>query len=223
MSDTTVAQTPQTATEGPAVAVYPSARLRPVPPFVFAVPKGWVLDEAPDALAVVRTPQQVEGFWVNALITSDRVAASVDLEAATKATWARVQRESPGATVGMERVARFGKNDVYLRGIELEAPQSKRKLAQIQALFLAPPVEGARTTDVFQIIGTSPSEVMQSFGPVFVALIASFEFVCPPPPRPQRRRSCTRGVQDRRRFQSERFGRAVRGTTGRRRPGRAAG
>ena len=148
-----------------------------MPPFVFAVPKGWVLDEAPDALGLVRTPEQVDGFWVNALVTSDRVASSVDLEAAAKATWARVQRESPGATVGMERVARFGDNVVYLRGIELEAPQSKRPLAQIQGLFLAPPVEGARTTDVFQIIGTAPRDAMATFGAVFVALVASFQFV----------------------------------------------
>jgi hypothetical protein len=76
----------------------------------------------------------------------------------------------------MERVARFGSNVVYLRGVEMEAPQSGRKLAQLHALFFAPPVEGAKTADFFQIIATAPLDRMPSFGPVFVALISSFQF-----------------------------------------------
>lgn len=158
------------------MAVYPSSTLRPVPSFVFAVPAGWELDEAPNALAVVRTPQQVDDFWVNAIISHDRVARTVDLDAAAKATWARIQQETPSASVSMERVARFGANVVYLRGVELEAPQSGRKLAQLHALLFAPPVEGAKTADFFQIIATAPFDRMPNFGPVFVALISSFQF-----------------------------------------------
>ena len=175
MTDTNVASA-NTAT-GPSIGVYHSARLRPVPPFVFAIPAGWVVDEAPDALAVVRTPEKVDDFWVNALISHDRVARSVDLEAAAKVTWTRIERESPGATIGMERVARFGDNVVYLRGIQMESPQTKRALAQIHGLFLAPSPDEAKTADVFQIIGTAPADVMPTFGAVFVALIASFQFV----------------------------------------------
>lgn len=179
MTDTTLAPDPTTASDAPraepTVAVYPSAKLRPVPGFVFAVPAGWVTGEAPDALAVVRTPVAVNDFWVNALITHDRVAASVDLDAAAKVTSARILKETPGATVGMERVARFGDNVVYLRGIQFPAT-SGRELAQLQGLFLAPAADDAVTHDVFQVIGTAPAEVMSTFGAVFVALIASFQF-----------------------------------------------
>ncbi len=157
------------------VLVYPSATLRPIPSFVFAAPAGWVIDEVPDALAVVRTPEQVADFWVNATLSHDRVGKAVDLEAAAKATWARIQRDSPDAKLSMERMARFGQNIVYLRGLELNAPQSGRALAQLQALLFAPPVETAKTADFFQIICTSPAEQMPAFGPVFVALISSFQ------------------------------------------------
>ena len=135
-----------------------------------------MVDEAPDAIAVVHTPEQVEGFWVNATISHDRVAGVVDLEAAAKATWARISRESPDAKISMERVARFGDNVVYLRGIEIQAPQSGRTLAQLQALLLAPSEEGAKTRDFFQIICTTPPDAMGGMGPVFVALISSFQF-----------------------------------------------
>src|SRR5262245_9587393 len=101
------------------VAVYPSAMIRPVPSFIFTVPAGWVLDEAPDALVVVRTAEQVDGFWVNAILSHDRVPRAVDFKQAAKATWARVQQASPDAKVTMERLARFGTNVVYLRGVEM--------------------------------------------------------------------------------------------------------
>jgi hypothetical protein len=165
----------QASTE-PRVLVYPSATLRPVPSFLFAAPAGWVVDEVPDALAVIRTPEQVADFWVNATLSHDRVGKAVDIEKAAQATWARIQRESPEAKLSMERMARFGSNVVYLRGIELPAPQSGRPLAQLQALLFAPPVEGAKTNDFFQIICTAPSDQMTNFGPIFVALISSFQF-----------------------------------------------
>lgn len=179
MTDTTLASDPQAVSDAPSpnptVAVYPSAKLRPVPGFLFAVPAGWVTGEAPDALAVVRTPVAINDFWVNALISHDRVAAAVDLDAAAKVTSARIKKETPDATVGMERVARFGDNVVYLRGIQFTA-KSGRELAQIHGLFLAPAAADAVTHDVFQVIGTAPTEVMSTFGAVFVALIASFQF-----------------------------------------------
>lgn len=158
------------------VVMYPSPSLRAVPSFMFAVPAGWVVDEAPDAIAVVHTPEQVDGFWVNATVSHDRVAGAVDLDTAAKATWARISRETPDAKLSMERVARFGANVVYLRGVELKAPQSGRPLAQLQALLLAPSADGAKTKDFFQIICTSPPDLMPGMGPVFVALISSFQF-----------------------------------------------
>jgi len=158
------------------VAVYPSAMIRAIPGFVFSVPEGWVLDEAPDAMVVVRTPEEVDGFWINGILSHDRVPRAVDFKAAAKATWERLQRTSPDAKVTMERLARFGTNVVYLRGVELTAPKSGRALAQLQGLFFAPANEGGKTVDFFQFIATAPQPLMEQFGPAFLEMIGSFRF-----------------------------------------------
>jgi hypothetical protein len=159
------------------VLVHPSASVPGAPAFVFSAPEGWVVDEAPDAICVVRSPEQVDDFWLNAVISHDRVARTVDLEQAAKATWARIVAESPSASVNMERIARFGDNVVYLRGVQLDAPKSGRPLAQLHALFFAPAAEGRATSDLFQIIATSPTTVMGDIGAGLVEMIASFRFV----------------------------------------------
>lgn len=158
------------------VAVFPSALIKPVPAFIFSVPSGWVLDDAPDAMVVIRTAEQVDGFWVNAILSHDRVPRAVDFKQAAQATWARLQASSPNAKVTMERLARFGTNVVYLRGVELAAPKSGRALAQLQALFFAPAPEQGKTVDFFQLIATSPQESMDQYGPAFVELVGSFRF-----------------------------------------------
>lgn len=158
------------------VAVYPSSAIKPVPAFIFSVPSGWVLDEAPDALVVARTAEKVDDFWVNAILTHDRVPRSVDFKQAAQVTWGRLERTSPGAKVTMERLARFGANVVYLRGVEMQAPESGRPLAQLHALFFAPAVGEGKTVDLFQLVATSPQEHMDRFGPSFVELIGSFRF-----------------------------------------------
>ncbi len=159
------------------IVVYPSHIMRPVPSFIFEAPTGWVVDEAPDALTVVRTPQEVEGFWVNAIISHDRVAKSVDLEEAAKVSFARLKQQSPEMKVTLEKLARFGSNVVYLRGVELAAPQSGRTLAQLHALFFAPGDETTKTSDFFQCIATAPVESMPALGKTFVELISSIRFV----------------------------------------------
>jgi hypothetical protein len=158
------------------MAVYPGQMIRPIPSFVFSVPTGWALDEAPDALAVVRTPEEVDGFWVNAIISHDRVARAVDFEAAAKTTWARLKRTNPEATSNVEKMARFGANIVYLRGVELKAPKSGRELAQLHAIFFAPARDEGKTVDFFQIVATCPSDLMDRFAPGFLEVIGSFRF-----------------------------------------------
>lgn len=158
------------------LAVFPGRMIRPVPSFVFTVPRGWVLDEAPDALAVVRTPKEVDGFWVNALLSHDRVARAVDFKVAAKSTWNQIKRSSPDAEVEMERLVRFGTNIVYLRGVKLAAPKSGRALNQLQALFFAPVSEGGKTVDFFQFLCTAPEELMENFGSPFIEMIGSFRF-----------------------------------------------
>jgi hypothetical protein len=159
------------------IVAYPSRVLRPIPSFVFEAPTNWIIDEAPDAVAVVRTPQEVDGFWINALLSHDRVPKAVDLEEAAKVSYARLQQQSPEAKVTLERLARFGSNVVYLRGVEMKAPQSGRALAQLQALFFAPAEERAKTVDFFQFVATAPVESMAQVAPLFVEMISSFRFV----------------------------------------------
>jgi hypothetical protein len=152
--------------------------LRPIPSFVFTVPKGWVVDEAPDALAVIRTPEQVDGFWVNAILSHDRVPRSVDFKQAAQLTFAKLKKATPDAKVTMERLARFGANIVYLRGVEMAAPKTGRALAQVHALFFAPvdKDDKNKTTDFFQLVASSPAEHMPRFSAPFVELISSFKF-----------------------------------------------
>ena len=160
------------------LVVHPSSLVRPVPSFLFAAPGGWAIDEAPGALAVIRAPQAVEGFWDNALITHDRVARAVDLEAAAAASWGRLRADAPTAKVVSERVARFGSNVVYLRAVELDAPQSGRRLGQLHGLCFAPGVAGAKTADLFQIVCTATVENMDRGSALkFTEIIASFQFL----------------------------------------------
>jgi hypothetical protein len=158
------------------VAVFPSAMIKPVPSFIFSVPSGWVLEDAPDALVVARTSEQVDGFWVNAILSHDRVPRAVDFKQAAQATWTRLQRSTPNAKITMERLARFGSNVVYLRGAELDAPKSGRSLAQLHALFFAPATDEGKTVDFFQLVATCPQDHMHSYGPSFVELVGSFRF-----------------------------------------------
>ncbi len=160
------------------IAVHPSVMIPGIPRFVFAVPDGWVIDEAPGALCVVRHPvADDDGFWVNAIIRHDTVARSVDFERAAKATWAKLKKTTPSAVDHGERIARFGDNVVYLRGVNLDGPTG-RPLAQVQAMFFAPVTAGGKLVDFFQIIGTSQRhESVQVNMNAFVDLISSFRFV----------------------------------------------
>jgi hypothetical protein len=160
------------------LAVFPSDEIRPIPPFVFSIPEGWTLDEGPDALAVVRTVEEHDGFWVNLMVSHDRVARAVDFKAAAQATWVRVLQASPTAVVSTERMVRFGDRTTYIRAVDLPAPSSKRPLAQLHALFFAPSEDGesAKTLDMFQLIGTCPAPLADTFGPSFLQIIGSFRF-----------------------------------------------
>jgi len=180
-SVTTMSEVDALPSEKPAeltarIAVFPSEMIRPIPPFIFSVPEGWVLDEAPDALVVIRSPTEVDGFWVNAILSHDRVPKSMDFKAAAQATWSKIQQSSPDAKATMERLARFGSNVVYLRGVEMAAPKSGRQLAQLHGLFFAPSPGESKTVDFFQFIATSPAELMEQYGPAFVEMVGSVRF-----------------------------------------------
>jgi len=158
------------------VAVYPSRSIRPIPSFMFSVPDGWILDEGPDSLAVVRTPEAVDGFLPNAILGHDRVPRSVDLQRAAEVTWAKLVKQRPDAEVKTEKVANFDGLLVYLRGVEMPSPNDGRQLGQLHALFFAPALEVGKTTDLFQWVCTSLVDQQERVGHAFVELIASFRF-----------------------------------------------
>jgi len=155
--------------------VHPGKLIPGIPSFVFTVPLGWVLDEAPGALAVVRLPKEVDGFWVNAILSHDKVARSVDFEAAAKASWARLKRTSPDATENGERLVRFGNLVMYVRGVELTA--NGQRIAQFHALFFAPVSEGGKTVDFFQFVLTAPVGAMGGLVKPFMESLSTFRFV----------------------------------------------
>ena len=158
------------------LAVQPGT-IRGIPQFVFSIPEGWELEEAPNALAVVHAPDAVDGFWSNLLISHDRLGAAVDLKLAAQATWAKTVKQAPDAKITFERTAKFGDNVMYLRGVEMTAPQSDRPLGQLHGLCLAPKAEGAKTVDLFQLIATSLTDPAHSPLDQFIEIIGSFRFI----------------------------------------------
>ncbi len=159
------------------VATHPSNLIPGIPRFVFSVPEGWVVDEAPGALCAVRRPDDADGFWANAIIRHDSVPREVDFERAAKATWAKLKREVPDAHDVGERLMRFGARVVYTRGVEMVGPGGRR-IAQLQALFFAPVTDTGKVVDFFQVVGTTiADENTPKDMDAFIEIIASFRFV----------------------------------------------
>jgi hypothetical protein len=158
-------------------AVYPSSTLRPVPSFVFEVPAGFELDEGPGALAVARVPEAVDGFWVNLIVSHDRVQRGMGLKTAAKNTFGLLARQCPGLALSEQRTGRFGDRLTFLAVANFAAPRTKRPLSQVHAIFFAAPEEEAtKTADLFHIVGTCPAELVKKYGPAFVQVISSFQF-----------------------------------------------
>jgi hypothetical protein len=151
--------------------------IRGVPPFVFSVPEGWVVDELPNALAVVRPPEATDGFWPNVVIRHVRLGASVDLRTAAEATKAKMLKENPEATVTLERLARFGDTVMHMRGVSITSLQTQRPLGQLYGLCIAPKAESAKTVDLIQLIGTALEEADASPAEQFVEILGSFRFL----------------------------------------------
>jgi hypothetical protein len=159
------------------VAVHPSTMIPGIPSFLFDVPDGWITDEAPNALCVVRQPHDINGFWANVIVRHDKVPREVDFERAAKTTWRKLQQAVPSAVERGERLVRFGSNVVYVRGADLDGDDGQ-PLAQIQAMFFAPVSEGGKIVDFFQIIGTClRDDALQSNMEQITAMIASFRFL----------------------------------------------
>jgi hypothetical protein len=159
------------------VAVYPSHDIKPVPGFTFSVPRGWILDEAPSTLAVVRLPEQLDDFWVNVLITADTVERALSIEKAAQITWARLKQQHPNAEITTERFARYRERITFLRSVDVDADDGIR-LSQVHALFFAPvdSDDVGKTVHMFQVVGTCLASQLDLVGPDMVEIVASFRF-----------------------------------------------
>lgn len=153
---------------------YPGTLLKAIPSFVFTPPLGWVLDEAPGALAVVRLPREVDGFWVNAILSTDRVGRTADFQSVAKATFAATERTAKDLTRIDEKLVRFGSLVMYLRAAEFTA--DARRLGQIHAIFFAPVTEGGKTVDMFQFVLTGPAGAMDGITGPFTEMLSTFRF-----------------------------------------------
>jgi hypothetical protein len=162
----------------PREALFPSPQLRAIPSFSFDIPDGWELDEATTAIAAVHPKEPVDGFWVNVLVNHSRVPAAVDLEHAAVITFRQVRRHDHDVNLVTERMGHLdnGRRDTYLRIVQTTAPDDGRPISQIHALFFAPRLPGARTADLFQIIGTVPNDAVDQYVPHIVGIVSSFRF-----------------------------------------------
>jgi len=153
----------------------PSSTIPGVPPFVLSAPEGWTTDRVPGALAVFRQPQPAGDFYSNAILSHSVAPKTFEFKQAAQATWAQLKRANPDANPKFERMVAFGTNQVYLRGAELT--RENKKYSQLHAIFFAPPPEGAKVVDYFQIVCVAPSDQIDAVGPEFMTLIGSFRFM----------------------------------------------
>jgi hypothetical protein len=158
------------------VVAHPSAMLPGIPPFMFSVPQGWVLDEAPGALAVVRPQEPVDDFWINAILSHDKVARSVDFKQAALITWLRLVEKAPDATMQFEKMIRVGRLPIYLRAADMTAAKTGRQISQLQAVFFGPVHGPGKVVDFFQLVCTAPTEHVDSIAPAILETIRSFRF-----------------------------------------------
>lgn len=158
------------------MVTYPGRMVRGVPPFAFVMPEGWVVDESPGALLALRLPEQQHGIWVHALLTHDTVARSVDFDAAAKVTWAKLQRSAEGLVERGERLVRFGRQVMYIRGCEFDAPRGEGTIAQLHALWFGPAEEGGKVVDFFQLVLTAPLATMPEHSKTVLAMLSTFRF-----------------------------------------------
>jgi hypothetical protein len=161
----------------PNEALFPSPQLRAIPSFSFDIPEGWSVEESTTALAAVHPRQPGDGFRVNVLVNHSRVEASVDLEQAAVITFRQLRRHNPHLKVLTERLGQFdnGRRPTYLRIVETRTDDA-RTVTQIHALFFAPRIPGARTADLFQLVGTVPNASLDEHGPQMLDIVKSFRF-----------------------------------------------
>lgn len=144
----------------------PSSAVPAAPALVMEVPDGWMAAPTSGALVVLGPPDRAD---VSVLIGTIRVDATEDLRSIAVRSLAQQRTRHPDLHVADQRVGRFGSRQTYLRIVELGP------VHQLHALFLTDAAGADGTIDVFSIVAACPASEMDSFGPVFVEIVASFD------------------------------------------------
>ena len=154
---------------------HPSAELPSYAPFEIELPPGWRADEAPDCIGVFFDPAAV-GFRVNLLVSADRVALEVDLEAAAQATLEEVS-QYPDFLLEQEKVGEISGEPASMRFQSFAVDGVDDRLLQLQVLVFSPPDGRQRTHDLFHIDGTCLAGDAERYATVFQEIARSFRFV----------------------------------------------
>jgi hypothetical protein len=155
------------------LVVQPSDMLTAVPPFVFAVPNGWTLDEAPARWQWCAC-RRVDGFWVNAMLNARQGGAQRRLKVAAQITWAKLQRTTTDLTERGEKLMRFGICRCTSVAPSSPAPRagawrSCRRCGSHQSPKAA--------WSTFQLVLTCPVEHMAACTPPIMEMLSTFRFV----------------------------------------------
>lgn len=163
------------------LAEFPGPVLRAVPSFRFEIPEGFVLEEAPGSLAVLRATEETAGFTANLLVNHDRIVASATLRDAAVITRIQLTKAFAQVEVTDERIAEFPGRPTYLRAAKLRPADSDLVLHQVHAICRAPaPDRPVQTRDLFHLVGTCnalPEEDAERRGRAFIDVIRTFTFI----------------------------------------------
>lgn len=149
----------------------PGATVRGVPAFRCPLPAGWHAEEAPDVLAVLRP--RGDNAAVSASVGVVRVARGSTLRELAVRTLAAQRAQHPAVRLDAQRVGRFGDRVTYVRAVTVPGEPD---VAQIQAMFLAPTDPDRAVVDAVTVVGECPAASVDTYGPLFVDIVAGFRF-----------------------------------------------
>lgn len=157
------------STEGFTPLAYPGSAFRPIPDFTLDIPPGWVVEEFPDALCVIGTPEGTDP-WSNVFIKHSRVLRTTALEEVALDSWLELKTAFPDAEVEEEHVIGFEQFH-YVR--EATLTLLDEKVTRVDAYFFGPDVEHL-TVDLFHVVATHPVEAGNDRTLLYLKMLSSF-------------------------------------------------
>lgn len=160
----------------PNAVTYPSAALPAPWGFEFSCPDGWVAEAVPGALCAVHAPALIDGFQPNLVISSARVADTIDLRTLALRALTAAGRRGTDPQFEMQRLGTFHGRPTYLQVITLGVGTPERRVAQLFGFFFGPARAGATVADLYTVVGTCLDSQSADVAPKFLDIIASLRF-----------------------------------------------